>query len=57
MYISSLLIPQISLKEIAQYYNRKDHTTVIHAKKLIDTELNTDNLLRVKVKEIIDELK
>lgn len=57
MYISNLMIPQISLKEIAVYYKRKDHTTVIHARKLIENQLKKDNLLRVNIKEIMDSLK
>ncbi|HOD55137.1 MAG TPA: chromosomal replication initiator protein DnaA, partial [Candidatus Cloacimonadota bacterium] len=38
MYLSNLLIPQISLKDIATYYKRNDHTTVLHAKKMIENK-------------------
>lgn len=57
MYISNLLIPQISLKEIANYYKRKDHTTVIHAKKLIENQLKNDEFLKLKIKDIVDDLR
>ena len=57
MYISNLLIPQISLKEIANYYKRKDHTTVIHAKKLIENQLKNDEFLKLKIKDIVDYLR
>jgi chromosomal replication initiator protein len=45
MYLSNLLIPSIPLKEIAVYYKRKDHTTVLHAKKMIENLFRTDNKL------------
>ncbi len=57
MYLSNLLIPQISLKEIASYYHRKDHTTVLHAKKMIDNQFRTDNKLRIQIELLIKEIK
>lgn len=57
MYLSNLLIPQVSLQEIAKYYNRKDHTTVLHAKKVIDTHFKNDHNFRSEVEKIISELK
>ncbi len=57
MYLISLLIPQLSLKEIASFFNRKDHTTVLHAKKMIDAKFNADNDMRVDIETLIKELK
>ncbi len=57
MYLICLLIPQTSLKEIALYFNRKDHTTVLHAKRMIENKFNKDNDLRVDLESLIKELK
>lgn len=57
MYLSNLLIPQLSLKDIAQYYQRKDHTTVLHAKKHIETLFLNDVDFRIQVEKIIKEIK
>lgn len=57
MYLSNLLIPQLSLKEIAQYYKRKDHTTVLHAKKTIEAQFKIDKGLRIHIEYLIKEIK
>lgn len=57
MYLSNLLIPQLSLKEIAQYYKRKDHTTVLHAKKTIEDQFKNDRELRIQIERLINEIK
>lgn len=57
MYLANLLIPSLSLKDIAQYYNRKDHTTVIHAKRMIENQFREDEKLRSLVDFMITELK
>ncbi len=57
MYLSNLLIPQLSLKEIAQYYKRKDHTTVLHAKKTIEEQFKNDRELRIQIERLIKEIK
>ncbi len=57
MYLSNLLIPQLSLKEIAQYYKRKDHTTVLHAKKTIEEQFKNDRDLRIQIERLIKEIK
>ncbi len=56
MYLSSKLIPHISLLEIANHYNKKDHTTIIHAKKIISQKLESDNNLKRKIKEITENI-
>ncbi|HHI88069.1 MAG: hypothetical protein B1H05_02675 [Candidatus Cloacimonas sp. 4484_140] len=54
MYLSAKLIPHISLLEIANHYNKKDHTTIIHAKKIISQKIDKDNNLKSKIKEITE---
>ncbi|MCF7911017.1 MAG: chromosomal replication initiator protein DnaA [Candidatus Cloacimonetes bacterium] len=57
MYLSNLFIPSLSLKEIANYYKLKDHTTVIHAIKLIKSQL-TDNIeVKQQVEQLMEEIK
>ena len=57
MYLSNLLITQLSLKEIAEYYKRKDHTTVLHAKKTIEKQFKQDRELRIQIEKLIKEIK
>ncbi|GAB1467826.1 chromosomal replication initiator protein DnaA [Candidatus Cloacimonadota bacterium] len=57
MYLANMLIPQLSLKEIAEYYNRKDHTTVLHAKKMIDNQFREDNEFRARVEMMIKNIR
>lgn len=57
MYLSNLLIPHISLKDIATYYRRNDHTTVLHAKKMIDSKFKEDNDLRIQIEKLIKEIR
>jgi len=57
MYLANLLIPSLSLKEIAEYYNRKDHTTVLHAKKLIENQFRDDEKFRSLVELMIKNLR
>ena len=57
MYLSNLLIPQLSLKEIALYYKRKDHTTVLHANKTVEKKFKEDNDFRIEIESLIKEIK
>ncbi len=57
MYLSNLLIPQLSLKDIALYYQRKDHTTVLHAKKNIEKLFRNDVDFRIQLEKIIKDIK
>ncbi|MDD2229969.1 MAG: chromosomal replication initiator protein DnaA [Candidatus Cloacimonetes bacterium] len=57
MYLANMLIPQLSLKEIAEYYNRKDHTTVIHAKKMIENQFRDDDEFRSRVEMMIKNIR
>lgn len=57
MYLSAKLIPHISLLEIANHYNKKDHTTIIHAKKIITQKLEKDQNLKSKINEITENIK
>lgn len=57
MYLANLLIPQLSLKEIAEYYKRKDHTTVLHAKKMIEKQFREELDFRYRLEELIKSIK
>ncbi len=56
MYLSAKLIPHISLLEIANHYNKKDHTTIIHAKKIISNKIVSDPNLKSKINKIIENI-
>ncbi|HNT52094.1 MAG TPA: helix-turn-helix domain-containing protein, partial [Candidatus Syntrophosphaera sp.] len=57
MYLANLLIPQLSLKEIAEYYKRKDHTTVLHAKKMIENQFRENLDFRSQIEQLIKSIK
>ena len=57
MYLSKQLIPQVSLKDVANYYRRNDHTTVLHAIKLIESKFIEDNIFRLQIEELEKEIK
>lgn len=57
MYLANLLIPQLSLKEIAHFYKRKDHTTVLHAKKTVQKQFKEDKEFRIQIEKLIKEIK
>ena len=57
MYLSNLLISNVSLKEIATYYRRNDHTTVLHAKKMIENKFKEDIDFRKQIEQLIKEIK
>lgn len=55
MYLSKKLIDATN-KEIATYYNRKDHTTVIHGVKSINTKIKEDPILARDIATIESKL-
>ncbi|MBW6513966.1 MAG: chromosomal replication initiator protein DnaA [Candidatus Syntrophosphaera sp.] len=57
MYLANFLIPQLSLKEIAEYYKRKDHTTVLHAKKMIENQFRENLEFRAHIDQLIKNIK
>ncbi|MDD2597018.1 MAG: chromosomal replication initiator protein DnaA [Candidatus Cloacimonetes bacterium] len=57
MYLANLLIPSLALKDIAEYYNRKDHTTVLHAKRMIENQFRDDLDFRSLVETMIKNLR
>lgn len=57
MYLANLLIPQLSLKEIAEYYNRKDHTTVLYAKRMMENQFRTDNEFRAQIEILMKNIR
>jgi chromosomal replication initiator protein len=46
-----------SLEEIGRYFGGRDHTTVLHAIRLIDNLRNQDEQLRTAIEKITGELK
>lgn len=54
MFLSSKLLPELSLVEIAKHYNKKDHSTVIYAKKNILSKMDETSNFRSQVNEIIE---
>lgn len=57
MYLANLLIPQLSLKDIAEYYKRKDHTTVLHAKRMIENLFREDQAFRSQIEMLIKNIR
>lgn len=57
MYLANLLIPQLSLKDIAVYFKRKDHTTVLHAKRMIENQFRDDKDLRSQIEMLIKNIR
>ncbi|RLC48159.1 MAG: chromosomal replication initiator protein DnaA [Candidatus Cloacimonadota bacterium] len=51
MYFSEYLL-SISQKEIAKYYHRKDHSTVIYAKKMVKKKMAEDKEFKNELEEL-----
>ncbi len=56
MYLCRTLT-KVSLNEIGKHFGGKDHSTVIHATKLIEEKINRDEELKEKIGAIIKTLK
>ncbi|MEF3695318.1 MAG: chromosomal replication initiator protein DnaA [Candidatus Cloacimonadota bacterium] len=57
MYLANLMIPQLSLKDIADYYHRKDHTTVLYAKRMIENQFRNDNEFRAQIESLMKSIR
>ncbi len=57
MYLSNFLIPQLVLRHIAQYYKRKDHSTVINARRLIQKKMEEDKSFYLEIQRLIENIK
>ena len=57
MYLSNFLIPQLALINIAQYYKRKDHSTVINARRLIQKKMKEDKSFYLEIQRLIESIK
>lgn len=57
MYLANLLIPALSLKDIAEYFKRKDHTTVLHAKRMIENQFSEDLEFRSHIERLIKQIR
>ncbi len=56
MYLSEELLP-ISLKEIARYYHKKDHSIVIYAKKVVQKKVKSDENFRNELTVLRNNIK
>ncbi len=56
MYLSRQLIGT-SYDKIGQYFGGRDHTTVLHAVRKIESQIDEDQELRIAVNEIADAMK
>ncbi len=56
MYLSRELT-QLSLEEIGGYFGGRDHTTVLHALKRINTQRETDSRLNQTLEDLSDQLR
>ena len=57
MYLSTQLLSDTSLNEIASHYNKKDHSTIIYAKKNIIKKMEEDKNLRAKIDKIVENIR
>ncbi len=55
MYICHKLTRH-SLRNIALHFGRRDHSTVIHAVKTVEDQMNRDNSFRVDVEQILHQI-
>ena len=55
MYISRTLL-DISLPNIGDEFGGRDHTTVMHAIKKIEDEMEKSEMTKVKIEKIISDL-
>lgn len=56
MYLARKHIPALTLAEIATFFGRKDHTTVLHAEKKIKELLDNNSDFAKQIEEIIEDL-
>jgi len=56
MYLARKLIPNLSLVNVASFFGKKDHTTVIHAEKRIASKIDEEPQFKLIIDEIIREL-
>ena len=56
MYIMSTVL-DMKLKDIGDIFGGKDHTTVIHAVRKVENEINSDEDTKNMIDEIIKNIK
>lgn len=56
MYLARKHIPALTLAEIAAFFDRKDHTTVLHAEKKVKEFLDQKPEFAQKMEEVIEDL-
>ena len=55
MYLATTMT-DLSLPEIGREFNR-DHSTVVHARKLVMEKINTDPFFTAEINQIISDIK
>ena len=57
MYLAHKLLPNLSLARIGQCIGSKDHSTVLHACRTIEDQLEVNKVVEVAIDEIEARLK
>lgn len=57
MWLTRQLLPGLSLRAIADLFNRTDHSTVVHACKVVENEIATDAGKDARVRALLGHLK
>lgn len=52
MYLVTIILPEIPLASIGQYFGGRDHTTVIHARDKIQQKITEDALYKKRVEDL-----
>lgn len=50
-------LTKMSLKAIGETIGNRDHTTILHSKKLVKDLTQTDDLLRLEIRELQEKIK
>ncbi len=57
MYVSSILCPHASLKSIGSVYGNRGHTTVIHAKKSVENDIEWNKSIKDEIGVLMSKLR
>ena len=57
MFLTHKLLPNLSLAKIGQQIGSKDHSTVLHACRIIEEQLRVDKAMQLAIEDIATKLK
>ena len=57
MFLTHKLLPNLSLAKIGQQIGSKDHSTVLHACRIIEEQLRVDKAMQLAIEDIETKLK